>query len=297
MKLSFWTLGMPPEWTNQDFADNAAKYGYDGIDLRCTRPDENGKPSDVGNLCALSPDVEEIGKLFRDKGIEIATMLCYNSGGHGKSGGNWDEFRKEIGELAKVGKRLGAAQIRVTIPHPGEGADWDAYLEEMGRNVLGALDGAPGMKAIFENHVGAASAEQLLRMCERVGDPRLGVFYSPDHSLVMQEDLVGLVDRYAPFMHAICFADRKLVQEGLGKFDGRFYTLQYEAVGNGEGNVPAKAIFDKAKERGFDGYVALKWEKSARFGHHLPSGDTELPHFIEFMKSVGVTSSLAGARS
>jgi sugar phosphate isomerase/epimerase len=296
MKLSFWTLGMPPEWTNQDFADNAAKYGYDGIDLRCTRPDENGRPSDLGNLCILSPDVEEIGALFRSRGIAIASMLCYNSGGHGKDGGSWDDFRTEIAKHAAVGQRLGAPRIRVTIPKMPEGETMDSHLEQIGRSVAAALDETPGMKAIFENHVGAASALQLLQMCEKVGDERLGVFFSPDHSIVMQEDSVELCDLYSQYIHQVCFADRKLMLDDLGRFDGQFYYLRYEACGNGEGNVPARKIFDKLKQKGWDGYVSLKWEKSARFGHHLPSGDTELPHFIEFMKSVGVTSAAGATR-
>ncbi len=296
MKLSFWTLGMPPEWTNQDFADNAARYGYDGIDLRCTRPDENGRPSDLGNLCIASPDVEEIGQLFRSRGIELPTMLCYNSGGHGKSGGTWEDYRAEVVAHAKVAQRLGAQRIRLTISQPPTGSTMEQYLEQMGRVVLTALDETPGITAIFENHVGSASATQLLQMCQKVGDPRLGTFFSPDHSIVMQEDSVALCDEYSHWMHQVCFADRKLILEDLGKFDGQFYYLRYEAVGNGEGNVPARKIFDKLKQKGWDGYVSLKWEKSARFGHHLPGGDTELPHFIEFMKSVGVTSSAAAAR-
>ena len=35
MKLSFWTLGMPP-WSNAEFAAKAAELGYEGIDIRCT---------------------------------------------------------------------------------------------------------------------------------------------------------------------------------------------------------------------------------------------------------------------
>src|SRR4051812_39968035 len=103
MKLSFWTLGMPPEWSNQDFADNGAKFGYDAIDLRCTRA-EDGKPTDLGNLCVESPDVEAIGETFRKAGLEIASMLCYNSGGHGKPGGSWDGLQADILTHAKVAK-------------------------------------------------------------------------------------------------------------------------------------------------------------------------------------------------
>jgi hypothetical protein len=39
---------------------------------------------------------------------------------------------------------------------------------------------------------------------------------------------------------------------------------------------------------GFDDYVSLKWEKSSRFGHHLPSSESALSHFAEYMRQFGV---------
>ena len=104
----------------------------------------------------------------------------------------------------------------------------------------------------------------------------------------MQEDLFGLIDRYAPFIHKICYADRKLVQDDLGRFDGRYYYIRYESCSIGDGEVPGAEMLDRLSRQGFEGFVSLKWEKSARFGHHLPSSESALEHFAGYMRQFEV---------
>ncbi len=84
-----------------------------------------------------------------------------------------------------------------------------------------------------------------------------------------------------------------LVQVDLAKFDCRFYEVRDESFGIDECVFPAAAIFEALAEEGFDGYVSLKWEKSARFGHHLPPGDQVLGQFAEFMRQFGVIDGLS----
>ena len=104
--------------------------------------------------------------------------------------------------------------------------------------------------------------------------------------MVMQEDLLHLLDRFTP-VHHICWADRKLVQDDLAKFDGRYYYLRYESRWIGDGNVPTEKRLSKLAQHGFDDFVSLKWEKSARFGHHLPPFEAALAHFPTFMRQFG----------
>jgi len=288
MKLSFWTLGMPA-WSNAEFARKAADLGYDGIDLRCTRP-EGGRPTDLGNLSVETPDSElaAIKATYESAGIEISTLLCYNRGGHGGEGPpDWDEVVEDFAAHARVAGKLGCPRVRFTVGRPADGSTWEAYLADLAKAAIAAVSGEPGLTAIFENHVGSASARQLFEMADKAADPRVGVMFSPDHCIVMQEDTVGLAERYAPYIQQVCFSDRRAVAEDQGRFDGRYYYVRYEACMNGEGLVPAAKLFDALAERGYEGYVALKWEKSARFGHHLPGGEVALPQFIEFMKAFG----------
>jgi len=296
MKIGFWTLGMPP-WSNDEVARRAAALGYDGVDLRCTRP-ENGKPADNGNLCIESTEaeVEATKKAFADADVEISSLLGYNRGGHGGQNTDWDALEAELVGYTKFATRVGAPRVRITVGRPDGDTPWETYLENLWKAVQNALVEAPGVGAVFENHVGSGSATQLLEMSEKIGDPRIGVHFSPDHCLVMQEDSLNLIDRYAPWIHQVCIADRKVVQEDLGKFDGRYYYVRYETCWNGDGIVPAAKIFDKLAQKGYDGYISLKWEKSARFGLELPEGDLALAHFIGWVKSLGVKQTVAASR-
>ena len=48
--------------------------------------------------------------------------------------------------------------------------------------------------------------------------------------------------------------------------------------------MPTEQMLSKLSRLGFDDYVSLKWEKSSRFGHHLPSSETALTHFAQYMR-------------
>ena len=288
MKLGFWTRGMP-DWKTTEIPSHAAANGYHGVDLRCTAL-VNGVPADGGQVTLQTSESEiaDIVKAFKAANVEISSLLCYNKGGHGGAITDWDAFAEDVGAHAVFAAKLGTRRIRVTVGKTAPGVSWDDHLAALWPAVQRGLDASPGMGAVFENHVGSGSAAQLLALADSFGDERIGVELSPDHSIVMQEDLIGLVERYAPHVHQVCFADRKPVEEGLGAFDGRYYTVRYEDAIPGEGLVPAKRLFTLLAERGFDGYVSLKWEKSANYGQHLPWGDVMLPRFAKYMRSLGV---------
>jgi len=286
MKLSFWTLGMP-SWPNTEVATRASSLGYDGVDLRCT--------SNNGNLSVNSSDEELqiIRRVFAEVGVELSCLLGYNRGGHDGEKVDWDVVEAELIDLAGVAGKLGCSQMRVQVTRPAQSWtwNWNDYLDKLGAASLAAVKRTPGLTAVFENHVGSASALQLLQMVEAKGDDRLGVVFSPDHCVVMQEDSVELADRYAAAISQVCLADRRAVEENLGAFDGRYYYVRYETCLMGEGLVPTSKILDTLARKGYDGYVALKWEKSDSFGQHLPDGGTALRHYIDYMRGLGFAKS------
>src|SRR5712691_4080654 len=118
MKLSFWTLGMPP-WSNAETAKHAAELGLDGVDLRVTRA-ENGKPADRGNLCLESSeaDIEATKKAFASAGVEISSLLLYNRGGFGGPKTDWDAMEKDIVNHVRFAQRVGTNKIRVGLGRP-----------------------------------------------------------------------------------------------------------------------------------------------------------------------------------
>jgi sugar phosphate isomerase/epimerase len=288
VKLGFWTL-YDVDWTNEEIAQRAAALGYQGVDLRVTAP---GKQPGIGENLSLESSAEDIERTklaFARAGVEISSLNCYNSSPAAGDTAAFAAFEKEMRLHAELAQEVGTARIRFQITAgPPPGVSWEGYLEAIWRSVGRVLDGVPGINAVVENHPDRANAGQLLVTAERVQDPRIGVEFSPDHVVVMQENLFDLIERYAPHIHQICFADRQVVQENLARFDGRYYYVQYQSCWIGDGVVPGREMLSRLSRLGFDDYVSLKWEKSSRFGHHLQSSESALEHFAEYMRHLGV---------
>jgi len=291
VKLGFWTL-YDVEWTNAEIAQRASALGYAGVDLRVAAP---GVKLGVGDNLSLESTDEQIAstrQAFARANVEISSLNCYNGSPSQGDAAAYAAFEKEIVAHAELAQKVGTPRIRFQITAgPPARVSWDDYLVDIWRAVGRALDAVPGVNAVVENHPGRAGAGQLLAAAAKMSDPRIGVELSPDHVVVMQEPLLDLIGRYAPHIHHICLADRKLVQEDLARFDGRYYYVRYESCWIGDGSVPTGHMLATLSRLGFDDYVSLKWEKSARFGHHLPSSESALVHFPQYMRQFDVFAS------
>jgi len=297
VKVGFWTL-YDVDWTNEEIARRAAALGYTGVDLRVTAP---GRQPGIGENLSLgssAADIDRTRLAFDQAGVEISSLNCYNSSPATGDAAAFTAFENEIRLHAELARKVGTPRIRFQITAgPPPGAAWEDYLVDIWRSVGRVLDAVPGINAVVENHPDRANAGQLLATAERIGDQRIGIEFSPDHVMVMQENLFELIERYAPQIHQVCFADRKVVQENLARFDGRYYYVQYESCWIGDGIVPGREMLARLSRLGFDDYVSLKWEKSARFGHHLPSSESALEHFVQYMRQVGASGQQEQAAS
>jgi sugar phosphate isomerase/epimerase len=297
VKLGFWTL-YDVDWTNDEIARKAAALGYDGVDLRVTAPGRNPGIGENLTLQSSPEDIERTRQAFAAVNVEISSLNCYNSSPTTTDAPALARFENEIRQHAELAQKLGTPRVRFQLTAvPVSGITWENYLDSIWQAVGRVLDAVPGINAVVENHPDRANAEQLLATAERMKDTRIGVEFSPDHVVVMQENLFDLIDRYAPHIHQICYADRKLVPEDLAKFDGRYYSIRYESCWIGDGAIPGREMLSRLARNGFADYVSLKWEKSARFGHHLPSSESALEHFPRYMQELGIAGRQAqGAR-
>ena len=300
MRVGFLTLGMP-DWPADAFAARASELGCNGVAFRCTPSDERN-PSAGGQVSieTSAEELEEIRRSFDRVGVEIPGLICAN-GNRGRLGIDsdkidWDDVEAELAAYVRVARKLGCEHIGFQLeraderPRPDLKWDWDDYLIRMGRASLAALEGTH-LRATFQNHVSSATVRQLIQMVERIGDDRLGVILSPDHCIVMQEDPVRLAGDHPDVIAHFYVADRRIVKPGLGDFDGRYYTVQYEICGIGEGIVPNARVFDALASQHWNGYAYLKWERSKDFGWELPSGEAVLEPCIRYMKSLSNTAS------
>lgn len=285
MKLGFWTLGMP-NWSNAETARRAADLGYDGVDLRCTRPGADGRPSGGGNVSIATPDAE-LTKLvddFEESRVEVASLLTYWPFGGGERV-DWGQLEVDVDAHARLAHRMGTGLMRVQLGQPDPDRTWAEHLELLWPAIQAGLADSPDVRVTLENHPGRASGEQLFRLARQFDEPRIGLVYSLDNAYVMQEDNVVLIEEYTDHIFEVCFSDRRVVSDDLARFDGRFYYVRYEECMVGDGDLPLAAIFAALDGSGYDGYVSLQWKKSDTFGHHLAPGEEALIAFAQVVRS------------
>jgi sugar phosphate isomerase/epimerase len=297
MKLGAWMFGMP-DWSAEEIASRTSALGYEGVSLRVSRRDGLQVLAEDLRVDSTDAQIETIRTTFADAGVEIRSFLNSIPSPLSGTAEAWERFESELLLAAELAGRAGVPAIMFQAVGPPPGGSWDAYLSEIWRVTARVLDSVPGVGAMIENHMSQASAKDLLATAQREGDPRIGVEFSPDHSIVAQENVLEIVDNYTPWIQAVCFADRRVVDDvelrGGARhpldrsFDGRYYYVTFEACWFGDGLVPAREMFTRLERNGFDGYVSLKWEKSAIFGHHLPPGEEALEAFPAFMQQFGV---------
>lgn len=289
MKIGFWTLlQVDADWPNERIAREAAARGYHGVDLRVARTDGLETLGANVRLDSDAAEIQRIRAAYADAGVEIASLNCYNGSPRASDDAKWLDYRDSLERHADLAVALGTTRVRYVVEGPAADLAWPGYLLRAWETIGAVLDRHPTLDAVVENHPGRASARQLLETAEKAGDDRIGVEFSPDHALVMQEDIGELIERYCRHIHHVCYADRRLVEEGLGDFDGRFYSIRYESCFPGEGNVPTERMIERLREGGFDDYISLKYERSSTYGLHLPPGTKAFDEFPAFLARYGV---------
>jgi sugar phosphate isomerase/epimerase len=284
VKLGFWEFESHGD-SIAELANKAARLGYDGVDLRVARRD--GRPVTLPSQLAVDAcetDVAATRRAFETAGVEISSLLCYNASPTTTEAAKWQAFEQEVVLHARLARRLGASRIRPTVTAPEDPETWSHYIDTAWRSIGRALDQVPGMTAVLQNHNGRSGAGQLFEAADRNGDERIGIEFSPDHVMVMQEDVFGLMRRNARHIRKVCFSDRRVVPDGLARLEGGYYHVRFESCPIGEGIVPFREIVFELVRLGFDGYISLKGERSKDQRTGPDANDSVLTHFPAYMR-------------
>jgi sugar phosphate isomerase/epimerase len=288
VKLAFWEFGIP-DWDAEELARQAAVLGYQGVDLR-VRPTDEGPAQGAGlTLDSTAESLSSLSAAFAAAHVEVSSLLCPLGSPSRGDDQAWVSIDNVVVECAQLAQAVGATRLIFAggVGNPPSGATWEAFLADVWGSIGRSLDAVPGVSVLLMNHRGRASAGQLLAAAARSRDSRIGVALGPDHALVMQENVLELIDAYAPLIQHVCFADRRVVRDDdFARYDGRYYHVRYESCLYGEGMVPAEAIMSALAGHNFDGYISLKWERSAHSDLHLPDGELALAGFPAFIRGL-----------
>lgn len=266
MKIAGHTMGTP-EYTVLEAIKLFHDIGIDGAEIVV----QDGYRSGISAAC-LPEELEAVKRAAVENGIEISALTPYNSYFNDLN----DELRrKEIDDICKVidaCQFLGAHYIRIYGGNLQAG-DTDHLPERRQRLVeamrtLGDKAAEKDVTLVIENHFNTmcVSARESVDMIREINHPNVRILYDQANlSFTGKEDYqeaIAVQQDYVAYMHV-----KDLVfKEGVA-FTSDEVSHPDESKRNvytrivGEGVVPWPEILRSVKERGYDGWLSMEYER------------------------------------
>jgi sugar phosphate isomerase/epimerase len=270
-RLSFTTMGTP-DLSGVEAIQAARRYGYQGVDLRVS--DHKGELK----VNSTPGEIAELRRAFDAEGIAPAGLLCYNETGS-KDDLSWAKMEESLIRHLEIGAALGSPSIRMFGGRIDEYTSADEFIGRTA-DVLRSVfrKDRSDVQVLLQNHGGSCNFMQGVELMGRVGHERFGMVFSPDHCLMMGED-----------MNEVCvaarFASRQLYLADVVRATGPAAKRPFHGVLPGKGIVPLKRAYDAIGGSAFAGWISFKWEKI--WQDDLEGPEVALPHFVEWFTFQG----------
>jgi glucosamine-6-phosphate deaminase len=266
MRLAFSTLGCPA-WSLVRVLDEAARQGYDGVELRF-----------LENSDALWERPELTGAGLRDTRERLAdgglAVPCVDTRSffHSPDPAVRRTAVEEAVQTAAIAAELGASGIRVFGDRVQPGADLastrDWIVESLG-TLRDRLRGS-GVEVWLETHGDFAKASASRALVEEAGSDGIGLVWDPANSYAEfgEEPEAGFAELGA-FVRHVHLKDAKR------SADGR---VPWQPVLTGNGDFPAARVLALLKHAGYGRFVSYEWEK--RWHPEIEAPEVALPQFL-----------------
>lgn len=267
-KLSFTTMAAPG-LSAVELAGAARRYGYSGVDLRIS--DYMGELT----LDSTPKEINGIKSAFLCEGIQVSGLLCYNEQG-GKQDDSWAKMHESILRHLEIACMMGSPSIRIFGGNPDDYKLREDFISKTAEVVSEALQKANyGICVLIQNHKSSFTALEVAKLVKMVDSPFLRMAFSPDHSIVENENMESLVSELKSVTGQLYVAD--VIQIGN----------EFRSILPGKGIVPVHRMYEVIGGSSFEGWITFKWEKI--WDKELEEPETALPYFIEYFKNLEVS--------
>jgi sugar phosphate isomerase/epimerase len=262
MRFSVFTASTP-DWEPEEAARILAAQGWDGIEWRITDQSSAETPGFwTGNratfpLSGLEDRLSEITRITRESGLEYSGI-----GGYAKAAD-----RENVERMLHATSRLGAAQVRVTMPSLGSGEYRELFAAtredlEWAVTRAEALD----VKVLVELHhrTITSSASAAIRLIDGLDPRHVGVIHDLGNLIYEgHEDFTAAFELLGPYLahvHVknVAWRPDTTLDDGTVQWRTEWATLR-EGIGD------VQAYFDALIAHGYDG-----WVTSEDFSTSLP---------------------------
>jgi sugar phosphate isomerase/epimerase len=265
MKLAFTTLACP-NWTLEQAVEAARRYGYEGIELRLLD----------GEVIQPTIDTEQrerVRRVFADAAMPI---VCVDTSVR-IAQPNPEQREAQVRDglaMLELAAAWGAPCIRVFGGPPQGTSDADAAagaietlrpLAERGREL--------GVAVLLETHDAFASGASVAEVLAGVPGPGAGALWDTLHPNRVGEataETLGLIGARLAHVH---------IKDGSRPADGG---PNWPLTLLGEGDVPMQEILTALRGAGYNGWLAVEWEK--KWHPHIAEPEVALPQHIEVLR-------------
>lgn len=265
MKISFTTLSCP-DWSWDKVLDEAASLGYDGIEIRGA-DGEMYLPKAAPFTCEnISLTMEKL----KSRKLEIP-VLGSSVSFHDPE--KYDGYLEEGKAYIDLAQKLGVPYVRIfgdNIPDP---ARKQQTIELISRGIKELCSYCEGknVTCLLETHGDFSDLDNLMPVLEKVDSPYLGVLWDIEHTFkVYGEDISEFLDKTWKYIKHTHIKDAKKTADG------------FKLCMIGEGDVPIGGIIGILKERSYEGYLSLEWEK--KWVPYLEEPEVVIPAYIKYVK-------------
>ncbi len=269
MKLSFSTLGCP-DWSWETIVDNAAVYGYEGIEIRGVEGELYlPKVSYFSDL-----NLKDTLRYLKNREIEVISL---NSSVSFHDPLKYTEKLEEARDYIELAEKMGVKYIRIfgdVIREPEKASE---TLDTIARGLEQVYDMCEGKKCIplFEVHGSFNNIEIFHELFKRFAHPKFSVIWDIMHShnayVDSAVDFFNFIGKYVRHVHIKdCY---------WSKDDASWKLCEV-----GKGTMPINKYCNLLSMANYSGYLSLEWEK--QWHPELCEPEIAFVNYVNYMKDI-----------
>jgi len=262
-KLAFSTLGAP-KWSYDKILENAARYGYQGIEIRGIL-DQMDLPlcPEFSSQQAIKNSLKK-AKKHRVKIVGLGASARLHDADPSLRAKNLDEARRFI-DLAQ---QLKCPYVRVFPNNLPKNQDREETIKLIiaGLKELGDYARNANVTVLLESHGEVVGKDLLHRIMQESEHPNVGLIWDIFNMWSVTKEtpreVYDLLGKYIRHVHI-----KDAVREGE----------KWRYVQVGQGVAPLKEAMSALIKGGYDGYFAFEWEK--KWHPTIPEPKEVFPEF------------------
>ena len=263
--LAYSTLGCP-EWSFKHAAEQAAKHGYQALEVRIYNGDII--PADLSQS-----ERSSIRKILAENNIGIVGLGASTR----FSFPDADERQANIDQLNQYIELAADLEVPLvrTFGSPGQITismeDAINYCAEA-LNTVAPNAERLGVTVALETHDAFCKGVDVAAVMTQVESDSIGAIWDVHHPFRMGEDIETTWRVLGPRIKHVH------IKDGIRQADG-----SWQLVLLGTGEVPCRAVVELLNREGYEGYIAAEWEK--KWHPEIEEPEVALPQHAEVLRS------------